>query len=95
MFLKTVKLICVFPLSITVDAISCCDGNWCILKVCMWYFVSRSVACVAGVRKGRGKEFKTPFPKTPFPFPFKRLPRRLRSALSRLKSAFRMTSDYC
>ena len=28
------------------------------------------VACMAGVRK-------TPFLKTPFPFPFKRLPRRL------------------
>ena len=58
MFLKTVKLICVFPLSIIVDAVSCCDGNSSILKVCMWYFVSRKV-------------------------------------LSRLKSAFRMTSDYC
>ena len=51
------------------------------------------IACVAGVRKGRGRGRelgretsraplvslapKTPFPKTPFPFPFKRLPRRL------------------
>ena len=47
------------------------------------------LACVAGVRKGRGRGRelgraplvslapKTPFPKTPFPFPFKRLPRRL------------------
>ena len=49
------------------------------------------LACVAGVRKGRGRKLgretsralrvslapKTPFPKTPFPFPFKRLPRRL------------------
>ena len=49
------------------------------------------VACVAGVRKGMGRELgrettrpprvslapKTLFPKTPFPFPFKRLPRRL------------------
>ena len=58
MFLKTVKLICVFPLSIIVDAVSCCDENSSILKVCMLYFVSRKV-------------------------------------LSRLKSAFRMTSDYC
>ena len=49
-----------------------------------------SLACVAGVRKGRGRELgretmpprgslapKTLFPKTPFPFPFKRLPRKL------------------
>ena len=57
-------------------------------KVIMAYF---TVACVAGVRKGRGRELgrettraprvslapKTPFPKAPFPFPFKRLPRRL------------------
>ena len=46
------------------------------------------LACVAGVRKGRGRELgrettrvslapKTPFPKAPFPFRFKRLPRRL------------------
>ena len=44
------------------------------------------VACVAGVRKGRGRELERETsraprvslaPKTPFPFPFKRLPRRL------------------
>ena len=53
--------------------------------------LSATVACVAGVRKGRGRELerettraprvslarKNPFPKAPFPFPFKRLPRRL------------------
>ena len=37
------------------------------------------LACVAGVREGRERKLgrETPFPKTPFPFPFKRLPRRL------------------
>ena len=29
--------------------------------------------------KGKGKGIKTPFPKTPFPLPFERLPRRLLS----------------
>ena len=55
-----------------------------------------TIVCVAGVRKGREREFgrettrflarpsrslapKIPFHKAPFPFPFKRLPRRLRS----------------
>ena len=45
-----------------------------------------SLACVAGVRKGRGREFGVPHvslaPKTPFPFPFKRLPRRLAFSLA-------------
>ena len=48
--------------------------------------VARLLACVAGVRKGRGRELGREgkgirAPKTPFPFPFKRLPRRLGQCL--------------
>ena len=65
-----------------------------------------SLACVADVRKGRGRELgretsraprvslapKTPFPKTPFPFPFKRLPRRLSFSCSEFVSSFNIHS---
>ena len=52
------------------------------LDVPMYRTATAQLACVAGVRKGRERELgRAPrvflAPKTPFPFPFKRLPRRL------------------
>ena len=38
---------------------------------------------------------KTPFPKTPFPFPFKLLPRRLRSILSQLQIRLLQVAKIC
>ena len=52
------------------------------LDVPMCTTATAQLACVAGVRKGRERELgRAPrvslAPETPFPFPFKRLPRRL------------------
>ena len=75
------------------------ETEWLVLPRKQNGWSAWQVAYVAGLRKGRGRELgretsraphvslapKTPFPKAPFPFPFKRLPRRLRGRRSKWK----------
>ena len=60
------------------------------------WILQRNVACVVGVRKGRGREIRArdhARQNSPFPFPFERLPRRLKEMLSLMLDIIHLESN--